>query len=130
MSAHKKYYICLEDGEFNHIHNYLPNVPDTIEVIEITEEDKKQLESDEYYFDVESKKVSIKPDSYFNKKEIIDEVYNSKSFLNKTDYKILRHIREKSLGINTTLSNEELLNLEKERQKKVEFIRYNKNITN
>jgi len=130
MSAHKKYYICLEDGEFNHIHDYLPNVPDTIEVIEITEEDKTKLESDEYYFDVELKKVLIKPDNYFIEKEIIDDVYNSKSFLNKTDFKILRHIREKSLGIDTTLSNEELLNLETERQKKVEFIRYNKNITN
>lgn len=128
MSAHKKYYICLEDGEFNHIHDYLPNVPDTIEVIEITEEDKKQLESDEYYFDVESKKVSIKPDKFFIEKEIIDEYYKNKAFLSRTDYKILRHIREITLNITTTISNDELLKLETKRQQAVEFMRKNKHL--
>lgn len=37
-------------------------------------------------------------------------------FLNETDYKVLRHIRQQALGIATTLTAQEYLELEQERQ--------------
>lgn len=37
-------------------------------------------------------------------------------FLNETDYKILRHLRQQNLGIATTLTAEEFMQLERERQ--------------
>ena len=39
-------------------------------------------------------------------------------FLNETDWKVMRHIRQKALGIETTLSEEEYLELETERHNK------------
>lgn len=43
-------------------------------------------------------------------------------FLNSTDYKVLRHIRQQALGIATSLTAEEYLELEHERQAAAESI--------
>jgi len=40
----------------------------------------------------------------------------AKAFLNSSDYKVLRHIRQKALEIQTTMTEEEYLELEEQRQ--------------
>jgi predicted nucleotidyltransferase len=39
-----------------------------------------------------------------------------REFLNSTDWKILRHIRQKALNITTSLSDEEYIQLEQQRE--------------
>lgn len=58
-----------------------------------------------------------------NKKEILQQVMQLKNQLNETDIKVLQHIREKTLNIDLTLSEDDYLALEKERQLQVEKIR-------
>lgn len=43
-------------------------------------------------------------------------------FLADTDYKVLRHIRQQALGISTTLTAQEYLELEQERQMAAEAV--------
>jgi hypothetical protein len=46
----------------------------------------------------------------------------AQAFLNNTDWKILRHLRQQALGISTSLTAEEYLELEHERQMAAESI--------
>ena len=50
-------------------------------------------------------------------------VYDLKNQINSTDYKVLRHIREVSLGIPTSMSENEYLMLEAERESLVRRVR-------
>jgi hypothetical protein len=56
--------------------------------------------------------------------EIAQQVVNqeAKLFLNNSDYKVLRHLRQKTLSLPTTLSDAEFLLLEQERQNKADSI--------
>ena len=47
----------------------------------------------------------------------------AKAFLSSTDWKVLRHIRETQLGIQTTLSTKEYVALEKERHKQAKLVK-------
>lgn len=40
----------------------------------------------------------------------------SLKFLNETDYKVIRHLGQKALGINTSMTEQEYLELEQQRQ--------------
>jgi hypothetical protein len=46
----------------------------------------------------------------------------AKLFLNNSDYKVLRHLRQKALNLLTTLSDSDFLLLEQERQSKADSI--------
>lgn len=56
--------------------------------------------------------------------QIAQEAINneSQSFLDSTDWKVLRHIRQKALNVVTTLSEEQYLALEQERSDKANSI--------
>ena len=43
-------------------------------------------------------------------------------FLNSTDWKIMRHIREQALGLETSLTDKEYLELENKRQEAAKSI--------
>jgi hypothetical protein len=106
----KKYYVIIENGKFSSLINYLPAVPEGVIVKEIEESDAEKIYSGSHYFDVSS--MSIKEDSEYLIKL---KKQKHKDFLKKTDWKVLRHIREKALYLKTSLTEEEYLNLEKER---------------
>lgn len=58
-----------------------------------------------------------------------NQIYNLEKSLADTDYKVLRHIREKALGLKTTLNDDEYLMLEAERESNVRKIREIKGCT-
>lgn len=113
-------YVCIEDGKVIGVFSYKPNTPDSITVVEISDEDSKKVEEKTHYFDLESKSVKPRPQAELDK-EVSDkelEVKNAefREILNSTDWKVMRHIRQQALGIPTTLSEEEYIALEQERQ--------------
>ena len=81
----------------------------------------------EEIFDAETnefKSIEIQPAESFEvvgPVDITDEVnqrkinFEARLYLAETDYKVLRHIREKALGLTTTLSEAEYLELEQSR---------------
>ena len=109
------YYVCIENNQAVGILNYKPSVPNTVKVVEISDLDYKKLENQTGRFDVSACKVVDLSADVLSKKEI--ELKNAKEqeFLNSTDWKILRHIREKALNLPTSLTEQQYLELEKSR---------------
>lgn len=66
----------------------------------------------------------IVPKEEIELQPMLQEQTNRKAliFLSSTDWKVLRHIREKALGQPTTLSDAEYLALEQERQQAADSI--------
>lgn len=107
------HYVCIENGNVVGIQNYEPAVPPTVEVVVITDEQLKQLENQTHRFDV-STKTLIALDVPNKEIERLNAV--EREFLNSTDWKVLRHIRQKALGIPTSLTEEQYIELEQQRQ--------------
>lgn len=114
------YYICIENNQVSSIVDYEPNVPDTISIETITDDEYKSIEEGKSYYD------AIKREVVKIATSIIESEEKSKKaieFLNNTDWKVLRHIRETELGIETSLSAAEYIKLEEERQKQSELVK-------
>ena len=114
------YYLCIENNSVGSILNYKPNVPDTVEVVEVTDEEYNLIRDDTHIFDITTKKVIPHESSYIEEKAAnIEKEQNNavhRQLLTNTDWKILRHIRQKALKIPTSLTAEEYIALENERQ--------------
>jgi len=105
-------YLCIEDGKVISMLDYVPNVPKSVEVLEISDLEAEELNQGKRYYDSIDKNKS-------GKKEILDSMDSSnksQAYLNSTDWMILRHMRQLTLGIATSLSDSEYLKLEKSRQ--------------
>jgi len=110
------YYVCIEDEKIATICNYLPEVPSTVSIVEITDDEHKSISVDRsHYFDITS--LTVKPVSQEVSDQKQKELHNAPliEYLNKTDWKVLRHIRQKTLGVPTSLTENEYLDLETER---------------
>lgn len=110
------YYVCIEDNIVASILNYQPNVPETVVVVEITDDEYKTLEDQTHYFDVVDNLIKPVPSQELENKQIEHQNGLIRESLNQTDWKVLRHIREKALGIPTSLTETEYLVLEQQRQ--------------
>jgi hypothetical protein len=114
------HYICIENNIIISVLNYEPNVPDTVEVVEITDEEYNLIRDDTHRFDITTKKVVPHESSYIEEKAAnIEKEQNNavhRQLLASTDWKILRHLRQKSLKISTSLTEKEYIALENERQ--------------
>lgn len=110
------YYVCIEDGKIATICNYLPEVPSTISIVEITDSEYHSISVDRsHYFDITS--LTVKPVGQEISDQKQRELHNAPlmEYLNNTDWKVLRHIRQQTLGIPTSLTEKEYLDLETER---------------
>lgn len=109
------YYVCIEDNKIVSILNYSPNVPDSVAVYEITDEQANQITAQTHYYDIPTKSVR-EVDSNISAQKA-QETANAeyREFLRSTDWKILRHIRQKALNVPTSLTEEEYLTLEQQR---------------
>jgi hypothetical protein len=100
--------------------NYEPNAPAEINVYPITEAEKIGTEAGTHYFDLTTHTIQSKPAEVLQAKQAARaiEVANAeyRRFLADTDWQVLRHIRQQSLGIQTSLSQQEYLDLENQRQ--------------
>jgi hypothetical protein len=112
-------YVCIEDKKIIGIFNYQPAVPESVTVVEITDEQAEQIKAGTHYLDTDNV-VKSRPqedlDSEAESKRIELENAEKREFLNSTDWKILRHLRQKALGIETSLTEEEYADLENQRQ--------------
>lgn len=114
------HYILIENDEVVSILDYEPAVPDSILTIEISEQDYNKLVTDKTaYFDIPSMKIKDYTEEYINNLNLVEqqEIANAENrkFLDSTDWKVFRHIRERELGVPSTLSKEQYIALEQQR---------------
>lgn len=107
------HYVCIENGNVVGIQSYEPSVPPTVEVVTITDDQFRQIVSSTHKFDVTTKSV-VALDLSAKEQERLNAV--EREFLNSTDWKVLRHMRQKLLGIPTSLTEAQYLELEQQRQ--------------
>ncbi len=117
------YYVCIEQGVIKSVLNYAPNVPNTVEIVEISDSDYDKIGKNTHFFDIPSKRVVSVPQEVLDQRQLEQSNVDHKEFLNSTDWMILRHIRQKALGQRTTLSETEYLDLETQRDKAARLIR-------
>lgn len=113
------YYVCIENGQITGISNYEPNTPDSVTVVPITDEENEGLRTKTHYFDFNDNVVKAHESSYVTAEEAkkAQEIVNAEQrfILDSTDWKVMRHIREKALGQPTSLTDAEYLALEQSR---------------
>ena len=109
------YYVCIEDNKIVSILNYSPNVPNSVAVYEITNEQADQITAQTHYYDIPTKSVQEVDSSITAQKAQETANAEYREFLRSTDWKILRHIRQKALNVPTSLTEEEYLTLEQQR---------------
>ena len=112
------YYACIEHDNVSFI-NYKPNAPKIVEVIEISDDQYNSILSNESYFNIKSKSVVRRKEEYITNKRNIKD---ARAFLNSTDWKVLRNLREKTLNIETTMSEQEYHALELQRHRAAKII--------
>lgn len=117
------YYVCIEDSTVTTILNYQPNVPAGVEVVEIDNTSMDLINGGRYYFNVDDRNVVLKPASDLQAVEDVEANIEHLEFLSSTDWKVLRHTREKALGITTSLTQDEYLALEQLREDAARAIR-------
>lgn len=110
------HYVCIENNQVTGIQSYEPAVPNTVSVATITDEQHQQIMNQTHRFDVPSRTVvAISSDILAEKEQyLLNGV--EKEFLNSTDWKVLRHLRQKALNVPTTLTDAQYLELEQQRQ--------------
>ena len=110
------HYVCIENNTVVAILNYLPSVPSTVRLQEITDSQADQLRAQTHYFDVSDNAVKSVAENVVAKQTMELANAQERDFLNNTDWKILRHIRQKALNISTSLSDAEYIQLEQQRE--------------
>lgn len=106
------YYICIENDSVISVLSYRPEVPPTVTIQEIIDSDFRKIESGTHYYDIPSNTVKEKSPEMISSST---KAAQNREFLNSTDWKVLRHMREQTLGKTTTLTQEEYLDLERQR---------------
>lgn len=110
------HYICVENNIVTSILNYKPNVPNSVILVEISDDQYALLENNSHTFDPITLKLVKRDDSFFDAKEIEKTNAVKQEYLRSTDWMILRHVRETALGLDTSLSEDKYLQLEQKRQ--------------
>ena len=109
------HYVCIENEKVIGIQGYEPSVPPSITVVTISDEQNQQLLARSHVFDVSSKTVIPVAPSVLAQKEQEKSNAIEREFLNSTDWQVMRHIRQKALGVPTSLTEAEYLALEQKR---------------
>ena len=110
------HYVCIENNLVVSVLSYQPNVPSSVEVVEITDAQAAQIAAQTHYFDITSKSVTAVAAGITAQRAADIANGQEREFLNSTDWKILRHIRQKALNIATSLSDVEYTQLEQQRE--------------
>jgi hypothetical protein len=111
------YYVCIEDNRVINVFNYLPTIPDTVTVVEISDHDYALLTNRSHYFDIPTHSILPYSNSVLDAREQEAQNVVLRQQLKNTDWQVLRHIRQKALGVPTSLSEAEYLDLELERDR-------------
>ena len=111
------YYVCVENNQIISVLGYEPSAPDTVTVKEISDHDYELLTVGHHYFDIPTLSILPHSSSVLDTREQEKQSVVFKKQLQDTDWKVLRHIRQKALGVPTSLSEAEYLDLELERNR-------------
>ena len=109
-------YVCIENNLVVSVLSYQPNVPSSVTMVEITDAQAAQMAAQTHYFDVASRTVAAVAAGVTAQRAVDIANGQEREFLNSTDWKILRHIRQKALNIATSLSDAEYIQLEQQRE--------------
>ena len=114
------YYVVIEDNKISGILNYEPNVPETHTVVEVTDEEHNSIVTDKtHYFDLATLTVKSYSQTYLDTEAAKEtqRITNAekRKFLSESDWKVMRHIREKALGQPASLTDQQYLDLEQAR---------------
>jgi hypothetical protein len=114
------YYVIIDNEQVTSVLNYEPELPEGIEKVEISDDDYQRITIEKtHYFDIPTRIILEYPQEIIdseNRKKSQDLINSeNRQFLNSTDWKVLRHIREQNLGLTTSLTQEEYLDLERSR---------------
>jgi hypothetical protein len=110
------HYVCIENNLVVSVLNYQPNVPSSVTMVEITDSQAAQIAAQTHYFDVPSRTVAAIAAGVAAQRATDVANGQEREFLNSTDWKVLRHIRQKALNITTSLSDVEYTQLEQQRE--------------
>jgi hypothetical protein len=113
MELKNMYYVCVEDNRVVNILNYEPAVPSTVSIRTISDLDFEKIQAQTHIYDVASSSVIAIASDILSQIEIEKQNGTELEFLKTTDWKVLRHIRQKSLGIPTSLTESQYLDLER-----------------
>lgn len=109
------YYVCIENNLVISIMSYEPAVPGSVEVQTINDEQYAQIMNQTHKYDVATKAVVPVDSSILTQKEVDRQNAIEREFLQRTDWQVLRHIRQKALNQPTSLTEAEYLALEQQR---------------
>jgi hypothetical protein len=109
-------FVCIENNEVTSILPYEPNVPPGVDIVEITESEHQQIKDQTHYFDLDTRSVISLSTEELDKKQQEKNNVAPREFLNSTDWKVMRHLRQLTLGLPTSLTEEQYLELENQRQ--------------
>jgi hypothetical protein len=103
-------YICVEDKQVSAVLNYPPTVPKSVAVYKISDQEQAGIERGDLIFNPETCKV----EEYHGAPALAaaKESDAASAYLASTDWRVLRHLREQVLGLTTTLSEKQYLELE------------------
>jgi hypothetical protein len=110
------YYVCVENGLIVSVLNHEPQVPPQVQVYEMSDSDHALIVAGSHYFDVLHQRVQPMPPHVSQRQHVLKHNEHLKKLLSDTDWQVLRHHREKALGLATTLSEHKYLQLERKRQ--------------
>lgn len=110
------HYVCIENNQITSIQSYEPAVPSTVSVVTISDSQHAQIMAQTHRFDVASRTVVAVDQVIIDQKEQHRLNGLEREFLNSTDWKIMRHIRQKALNVATSLTDAEYTELEQQRQ--------------
>ena len=111
------YYVCVENNRIISVLNYEPAALDTVTVKKISDQEYEQLNAGSHYFDIPTQSILPHNSSVLNEREQQKQSVVLRKQLQDTDWQVLRHIRQKALGVPTSLSDAEYLDLELERNR-------------
>jgi hypothetical protein len=113
MELKNMYYVCVEDNRVVNILNYEPAVPSTVSIRTISDLDFEKIQAQTHVYDVSTSSVVAVAAEILSHREIELQNGIELEFLRSTDWKVLRHLRQKSLGIPTSLTESQYLDLER-----------------
>jgi hypothetical protein len=114
------YYVIIENGEISSVLPYEPNVPETHTVIEISDaEHESIITAKTHYFDLADNTVKSYSQTHLDTEATKEaqRIINAekRKFLADSDWKVMRHLREKALSQSTSLTDQQYLDLEQAR---------------
>jgi len=110
------YYVCVEDNRVVSVLNYAPACPPSVQCVAITDDEYSLINANTHYFDLTTNSVVKLAESQQASVDRAEKSADSLRFLNSTDWQVLRHIRQTALGLETSLTHDEYIELEKQRQ--------------